>query len=128
LYRYIEGMLPALDNYDLAKANLKTETEGEEKLAAQYQKLFDGLMTILSSQGLSTVESVGAAFDPSFHEAIMREESAEYAEDVVCEEFRKGYKMGEDTLIRAAMVKVSAGPPAEGAGEEAAAGFEDVSE
>ena len=113
--KLFESMLPALDNFDLAKANLKTEGEGEEKIASSYQGLFDGLMTILSTQGLSTVEGVGAPFDPNFHEAIMREESTEYPEDTVIEEFRKGYKMGEDTLIRAAMVKVSmeASAPAE---------------
>jgi molecular chaperone GrpE len=58
------------------------------------------------------VDGVGTPFDPNFHEAIMREESEE-PEDVIIEEFRKGYKMGEDTLVRASMVKVSAGPAAE---------------
>lgn len=105
--KLFESMLPGLDNFDLAKANLKTESEGEEKIASSYQGLVDGLLTILSTQGLSTVEGVGAAFDPKFHEAIMREESNEYPEDTVIEVFRKGYKMGEDTLIRPAMVKVS---------------------
>ena len=122
--KVFEGMLPALDNFDLAKANLKAETEEGQKILSQYQVLFDGLMTILSSQGLSTVEGVGSPFDPNFHEAIMREES-EHPEDTICEVFRKGYKMGEDTLIRAAMVKVSSGPAdgsdasgGEGEGEE----------
>lgn len=114
--KLFESMLPGLDNFDLARANLKTESAGEEKIASSYQGLFDGLLTILSSQGLSTVEGVGAAFDPNFHEAIMREESNEYPENTVIEVFRKGYKMGEDTLIRPAMVKVSmeASAPVEG--------------
>ena len=107
-----EAMLPALDNFDLAKANLKTENEGEEKIAKSYEGLVDGLMTILSAQGLSTVAGVGSPLDPNFHEAIMREESEEHPEDTISEEFRKGYKMGEDQLVRAAMVKVSSGPPA----------------
>ena len=41
---------------------------------------------------------------------IMREESADAPEDTILEEFRKGYKMGENTLIRPAMVKVAAAP------------------
>jgi molecular chaperone GrpE len=110
--RVFEAMLPALDNFDLAEANLKTENEGEEKIAKSYQGLVDGLMTILSAQGLSTVAGVGSPFDPNFHEAIMRDESEEHPEDTISEEFRKGYKMGEDQLVRAAMVKVSSGPPA----------------
>jgi molecular chaperone GrpE len=110
--KVFEAMLPALDNFDLAKANLKPESEEGEKIMNQYQGLYEGLMTILSNQGLTAVDGVGAPFDPNFHEAIMREESEE-PEDVIIEEFRKGYKMGEDTLVRASMVKVSAGPASE---------------
>ena len=110
--KVFEAMLPALDNFDLAKANLKGENEGEEKIINQYQGLVDGLMGVLTAQGLTPVEGVGTEFDPNFHEAIMREESDE-PEDVIIEEFRKGYKMGEDTLVRASMVKVSSGPAAE---------------
>ena len=43
------------------------------------------------------------------HEAIMREESSEYEEGIILQEFRKGFKLGE-RLLRPAMVKVSAGP------------------
>jgi hypothetical protein len=43
------------------------------------------------------------------HEAIMREDSNEYEEGIVIEEFRKGFKLG-DRLLRPSMVKVSAGP------------------
>lgn len=111
--KFFEALLPALDNFDLAQANLKPEDEEAQKVVSQYQGLVDGLMTILTSQGLSTVDGVGAPFDPNFHEAIMREESADAAEDTILEEFRKGYKLGENTLIRPAMVKVSAAPSSE---------------
>ncbi|KAF4367391.1 hypothetical protein F8388_025809 [Cannabis sativa] len=43
------------------------------------------------------------------HEAIMREDSDEFEEGVVLQEFRKGFKLG-DRLLRPSMVKVSAGP------------------
>lgn len=43
------------------------------------------------------------------HEAIMREDSDEFEEGVIIEEFRKGFKLG-DRLLRPSMVKVSAGP------------------
>ena len=39
----------------------------------------------------------------------MREESVEYEEGIILQEFRKGFKLGE-RLLRPAMVKVSAGP------------------
>ena len=53
--KVFEAMLPALDNFDLAKANLKPESEEGEKIMSQYQGLYDGLMTILSNQGLTAV-------------------------------------------------------------------------
>lgn len=39
----------------------------------------------------------------------MREDSAEFEEGIVLQEFRKGFKLG-DRLLRPSMVKVSAGP------------------
>lgn len=39
----------------------------------------------------------------------MREDSTEFEEGIVLEEFRKGFKLG-DRLLRPSMVKVSAGP------------------
>lgn len=39
----------------------------------------------------------------------MREDSSEYEEDVIIEEYRKGFQLGE-RLLRPSMVKVSAGP------------------
>ncbi|CAK9180827.1 unnamed protein product [Ilex paraguariensis] len=43
------------------------------------------------------------------HEAIMREDSTEFEEGIIIQEFRKGFKLG-DRLLRPSMVKVSAGP------------------
>lgn len=39
----------------------------------------------------------------------MREDSDEYEEGIIIQEFRKGFKLG-DRLLRPSMVKVSAGP------------------
>lgn len=43
------------------------------------------------------------------HEAIAREESHEFKEGIVTQEFRRGFSIG-GRLIRPAMVKVSTGP------------------
>ena len=105
--KVFEAMLPALDNFDLAKTNLKPESEEGEKIMGQYQGLHDGLMTILGNQGLVAVDGVGAPFDPNFHEAISARRAGTGGRDH--REFRKA-TMGEDTLVRASMVKVSVGP------------------
>ncbi|XVF56757.1 hypothetical protein PTKIN_Ptkin06aG0145500 [Pterospermum kingtungense] len=66
-------------------------------------------MEILGSLGLEPVETVGNPFDPMLHEAIMLEDSTEFEEGIILQEFRKGFKIGEK-LLRPSMVKVSAGP------------------
>ncbi|KAL8150810.1 hypothetical protein V2J09_020618 [Rumex salicifolius] len=105
----LESLLPVLDNFERAKAQIKVETEGEEKVNNSYQSIYKQFVEILNSLGVVTVESVGNSFDPLLHEAIMQEESMEYVEGIIIEEYRKGFKLG-DRLLRPAMVKVSAGP------------------
>ena len=70
------------------------------------------------------MEVVGQEFDPNLHEAVLREESSEFAEDVVCEELQRGYHR-DGRVLRHARVKVSMGPgpsdPASAPAEAAAA-------
>ncbi|XP_073018402.1 uncharacterized protein [Primulina eburnea] len=105
----MESLLSVLDNFERAKAQIKIETEGEEKIVNSYQSIYKQFVEIMGSLGVVPVETVGKPFDPMLHEAIMREDSSEYEEDVIIEEFRKGFELGE-RLLRPAMVKVSAGP------------------
>ncbi|KAM0947772.1 putative GrpE nucleotide exchange factor [Dioscorea sansibarensis] len=105
----IESLLPVLDNFERAKDQIKTETEGEEKINSSYQSIYKQFMEILTSLGVEAVQTVGHPFDPLLHEAIMRGDSMEFEEGIILQEFRKGFKLG-DRLIRPSMVKVSAGP------------------
>ncbi|XP_011047049.1 PREDICTED: grpE protein homolog, mitochondrial isoform X2 [Populus euphratica] len=105
----VENLLSVLDNFERAKTQIKTATEGEEKINNSYQNIYKQFMEILGSLGVVPVETVGKPFDPMLHEAIMREDSDELEEGTVLEEYRKGFKLG-DRLLRPSMVKVSAGP------------------
>ncbi|XP_062004787.1 uncharacterized protein LOC133722017 isoform X1 [Rosa rugosa] len=105
----VESLLGVLDNFERAKTQIKVETEGEEKINNSYQSIYKQFGEILSSLGVLPVETVGKPFDPLLHEAIMREESSEFEEGIILDEFRKGFKLG-DRLLRPSMVKVSAGP------------------
>ncbi|KAK8593990.1 hypothetical protein V6N13_042473 [Hibiscus sabdariffa] len=127
----LENLLPVLDNFERAKAQIKVETEEEEKINNSYQSIYKQFMEILGSLGVKPVDTVGNPFDPmvkyrvgslfsqvldelsqrfrQLHEAIMREDSTEFEEGIILQEFRKGFKLG-DRLLRPSMVKVSAGP------------------
>ncbi|CAM8968103.1 unnamed protein product [Rhodiola kirilowii] len=105
----VESLLPVLDNFERAKAQLKVETEGEEKINNSYQSIYKQFIEILNTLRVVPVETTGTAFDPLLHEAIMQEDSDEFEQGVILQEFRKGFQLG-DRLLRPSMVKVSAGP------------------
>ncbi|KAG6470931.1 protein GrpE-like [Zingiber officinale] len=113
----IESLLPVLDNFERAKSQIKVDTEGEEKINNSYQSIYKQFLEALTSIGVETVETVGSPFDPLLHEAIMQEESLEFEEGIIIQEFRKGFKLGE-RLLRPSMVKVSAGPGPEKVGDD----------
>ncbi|MBU0927300.1 MAG: nucleotide exchange factor GrpE [Spirochaetes bacterium] len=76
-----------------------------------------GLLGLLESKyGLQRFDSVGVAFDPNLHEAVMSD-SGECAEPYVVEEFIKGYKL-RDRVLRSAKVKVRMPLPDGAANEE----------
>lgn len=60
----VENLLPVLDNFERAKAQIKIETEGEEKINNSYQNIYKQFVEILSSLGVVAVETVGKPFDP----------------------------------------------------------------
>ncbi|KAL9245516.1 hypothetical protein vseg_019160 [Gypsophila vaccaria] len=105
----IESLLPMVDNFERAKQQLKPETDREKQIDTSYQGIYKQFVEIMRSLRVSVVATVGKPFDPSLHEAIAREESEEYKDGIIIQEFRRGFILG-DRLLRPAMVKVSSGP------------------
>lgn len=60
----VETLLPVLDNFERAKAQIKVETEGEEKINNSYQSIYKQFAEVLNSLGVEAVETVGTTFDP----------------------------------------------------------------
>ncbi|EOY16140.1 GrpE protein, putative [Theobroma cacao] len=104
----IENLLPMVDSFERAKQQIKPETEKEKKIDMSYQGIYKQFVEILRSLQVAVVPTVGKPFDPSLHEAIAREESQEFKEGIIIQEFRRGFLLG-DRLVRPAMVKVSSG-------------------
>jgi molecular chaperone GrpE len=63
---------------------------------------------MLRKRGVKAIETLGADFDPNFHQAVIHEESAQHREGEVMEELQRGYVVG-DRLLRPSMVKVAKG-------------------
>src|ERR1039457_2740664 len=98
------ALLPVLDNLRRAVGHSAGDGGG--------QQLLDGLHMVVirfeqarSAIEVEPVETVGARFDPSVHEAIGGEESDQVSEDTVVAELQPGYRL-HDRLLRPALVRV----------------------
>ena len=105
----LSEILPVVDNFERARQQLNPEGEEAQALHRSYQGLYKQLVEVLKQQGVARMEVVGQDFDPTLHEAVLREESHDHHEDVVMEELQRGYHLN-GKVLRHAMVKVSMGP------------------
>lgn len=102
-------LMGVLDNFERATAAVNAQTDEERSIVSSYTAINKQLLESLEKLGVESIDSIGQVFDPEFHEAIQKLESDKFEEDVVCEQYQRGYKIG-DSLIRAAIVGVSVGP------------------
>ncbi len=101
----IEKMLPIVDNFERGLATL-SEEEKSGGFAAGMEQVYKQLMNTLSEMGVEPIEAVGNAFDPNLHNAVMHMESDEYGENVIVQEFQKGYTY-KGSVVRYSMVQVA---------------------
>lgn len=100
----VEKILPIVDNFERGLAAANPE-EKDSAFVQGIELIYKQLLTSLESAGVKVIESVGKEFNPNFHNAVMHAEDAELGENIVAEEFQKGY-MYRDTVVRHSMVKV----------------------
>ena len=105
----LSEILPVVDNFERARQQLEPEGDEAKTLHRSYQGLYKQLVDVLKQQGVARMEVVGVEFDPNLHEAVLREESTEYDEDLVIDELQRGYHLN-GRVLRHALVKVSSGP------------------
>ncbi|WP_330620241.1 nucleotide exchange factor GrpE [Pseudobutyrivibrio sp.] len=99
----VEKILPVVDNFE---RGLATVEEGADPFADGMLMIYKQLLTTLEEIGVKPIEAVGQEFNPDFHNAVMHVEDEEVGENIVVEEFQKGYMMN-DTVVRHSMVKVA---------------------
>jgi molecular chaperone GrpE len=101
----IKTLLPALDNLEhtLASAQLGDNADAFVK---GVRIIYDQMLDILKSHGVEQIKALGEKFDPAQHEAMMQRAEPEMADDVVLEEFQKGFKLN-GRIIRPSKVIVN---------------------
>ena len=105
----LSEILPVVDNFDRARQQLNPQHEEAQNLHRSYQGLYKQLVDVFKQLGVSPMRVEGEPFDPTLHEAVLREPSEEHPEDVVIEELQRGYHLN-GRVLRHALVKVSMGP------------------
>lgn len=101
----VEKILPVIDNFERGLASVPEEQK-EDAFVTGMDKTYKQLLTTLEEIGVKPIEAVGQEFDPNFHNAVMHVEDEGLGENVVAEEFQKGY-LYRDTVVRHSMVKVA---------------------
>lgn len=98
----VEKILPVVDNFERGLAQAPEGDPFAEGMKMTYKQL----MTTLEELGVKPIEAVGQEFNPDFHNAVMHVEDEESGENMVVEEFQKGYTY-KDFVVRHSMVKVA---------------------
>ena len=101
----IEKILPTIDNFERGLAGIP-EDKKSDPFVDGMDKVYRQMLSTLEGLGVKPIEAVGKEFDPNFHNAVMHVEEEEAGENIVVEEFQKGYTY-HDTVVRHSMVKVA---------------------
>ena len=101
----ILDFLPELDNFDRA-LKLADNSKDFDKFVEGIKLIEEQLFKVLGKYGVEPIETVGKAFDPNLHEAVMEEENNETPHHTIIDEFQRGFLLKE-RVIRPSKVKVS---------------------
>ncbi len=101
----VAAFLPVVDNIERAIQAADNDAGGtslKEGIELVYRQFKD----VMKKLNVEVIEAVGKEFDPNLHNAVSHVDDEEYGENVVVEEFQKGYIL-KDKVIRHSMVKVA---------------------
>ena len=100
--KIVNDLLPVLDNFERALDSIGEKDSTYDGILMIKNQLTD----VLKKEGIVEMKALGEEFDPTYHHAVLTEDSDEYDSGYVIEVLQKGYLINEKTL-RPAMVKVS---------------------
>ena len=101
----VEKVIPVLDNFERGFATV-AEEDKEDAFVVGMDKVYSQFVSTLEEAGVKPIEAVGKEFDPNIHNAVMHVDDEEVGDNIVVEEFQKGY-MYRDSVVRCSMVKVA---------------------
>jgi molecular chaperone GrpE len=102
----IKEMLSVVDNLELAMNSTDGKKTIDKSLLEGLEMTHREILKVFEKFNVTPVSAQGQMFDPTFHEAVMQEETDDVPENTVVNELQKGYLI-HDRLLRPAMVVVA---------------------
>jgi len=102
----IKEMLSVVDNLELAMNSANGHKAIDKGLLDGLAMTHKEILKIFEKFSVKPISAKDQPFDPTFHEAVMQEETDEYPVNTVINELQKGYLI-HDRLLRPAMVVVA---------------------
>jgi len=101
----LNNLLSVVDNLERALSSA-ADAKNAQAVKDGVNNTLKEFNNILNKEGVKPMQSIGHRFDPYQHEAVMKTETDKHSEDIVTEEFQKGYYL-KSKVLRPAMVKVA---------------------
>ncbi len=103
--QFLKSVLPVMDNLEHTKQNANSASDCET-LAKAIEMIHEQFIDILKSHNVEQIDAKGKMFNPELHQAMMQQQDPDQEDNVILEDFQKGYKLN-DRVIRPSNVIVN---------------------
>ena len=110
-FAFAKETLNLIDNLERSKQILEgdedlKDTEALKKTLEHFDIISKDMVSILSKNGITPLDSIGKKLDPNFHQAMMEIDDDQKEPGTIIQEIQKGFMMKE-RLLRPSLVGVS---------------------
>ena len=110
-FAFAKETLNLIDNLERSKQILENDeilknSEALKKTLEHFDIINKDMVSILSKNGITPLDSIGKKLDPNFHQAMMEIEDDQKEPGTIIQEIQKGFMM-KDRLLRPSLVSVS---------------------
>jgi len=110
-FAFAKETLNLIDNLERSKQILESDeilknSEALKKTLEHFDIINKDMVSILSKNGITPLDSIGKKLDPNFHQAMMEIDDDQKEPGTIVQEIQKGFMM-KDRLLRPALVGVS---------------------
>ena len=110
-FAFAKETLNLIDNLERSKLILENDellknSEALKKTLEHFDIINKDMVSILSKNGITPIDSIGKKLDPNLHQAMMEIEDDQKEPGTIIQEIQKGFMM-KDRLLRPSLVGVS---------------------